>query len=292
MEIAMPAVVYHYCSLPTFLKIFKTRTLWLSDISKSNDSMELKWVYLQYRDLLNKNIDNLDNEAKKEIPLVNMILDVWMEKIHPTWCVCFSEKGDLLSQWRAYSDDGRGLSIGFDSSILGRIGEILGEIYIRFGKINYNIWDLIRPHFNPKPIEMYKSIVSPFSQFSTNFSIIDEKAPFYKNPSFQEECEWRLALSYRDISKISDPISKEVAEKLAIQKVKIGSIDFETIRDQSVSHFDLIFYDFKNAIKEIVIGPKSKETIESIKLFLISQGLLDDMDDNSIKVIKSTSSYQ
>jgi len=30
------------------------------------------------------------------------------------YIACFSEKGDLLSQWRAYADDGEGVAIGFD----------------------------------------------------------------------------------------------------------------------------------------------------------------------------------
>ncbi len=31
-----PNVLYHYCSLDTFFNIIKNRSLWLSDISKSN----------------------------------------------------------------------------------------------------------------------------------------------------------------------------------------------------------------------------------------------------------------
>lgn len=34
------------------------------------------------------------------------------------FALCLSEKGDLLSQWRAYANDGRGVSIGFDAKIL------------------------------------------------------------------------------------------------------------------------------------------------------------------------------
>lgn len=31
---------------------------------------------------------------------------------------CFSKNGDLLSQWRAYAEDGKGFSIGFDSNYI------------------------------------------------------------------------------------------------------------------------------------------------------------------------------
>src|SRR6202040_2422212 len=38
--------------------------------------------------------------------------------------VCFCSKGDLLSQWRAYSGGGYGYSIGFNPENLKALGEI------------------------------------------------------------------------------------------------------------------------------------------------------------------------
>lgn len=35
-----------------------------------------------------------------------------------TFVICFSENGDLLSQWRGYADNGRGVTIGFDYNTL------------------------------------------------------------------------------------------------------------------------------------------------------------------------------
>lgn len=40
------AMVYHYCDLNAFLNIIKTRKLWLSDVKKSNDSIEGKYLAL------------------------------------------------------------------------------------------------------------------------------------------------------------------------------------------------------------------------------------------------------
>lgn len=31
-----------------------------------------------------------------------------------TFVICLSEEGDLLSQWRGYADDGRGMCLGFN----------------------------------------------------------------------------------------------------------------------------------------------------------------------------------
>jgi hypothetical protein len=37
-----PDILYHYCSVDTFQSIILSKTLWLSDLSKSNDSKEGK----------------------------------------------------------------------------------------------------------------------------------------------------------------------------------------------------------------------------------------------------------
>lgn len=50
-------LVYHYCDLYAFLNIMRTKTLWLSDVKKSNDEDEGKYLLkscmhiLMYREL-------------------------------------------------------------------------------------------------------------------------------------------------------------------------------------------------------------------------------------------------
>ena len=41
-----------------------------------------------------------------------------------TYAICFSERGDSLSQWRGYADDGSGVCIGFRAD---RISGMLGK---------------------------------------------------------------------------------------------------------------------------------------------------------------------
>ena len=40
----MPDVVYHYCSLQTFIDIISNSTIRLSNITKSNDEEEIKYI--------------------------------------------------------------------------------------------------------------------------------------------------------------------------------------------------------------------------------------------------------
>ena len=36
--------LYHYCSVQTFYNIIKNKSIWLSDLSRTNDSKELIWL--------------------------------------------------------------------------------------------------------------------------------------------------------------------------------------------------------------------------------------------------------
>ena len=48
----------------------------------------------------------------------------------------------------------------------------------------------------------------------------------------------------------------------------------------------------ESIISEICIGPKSSIEIDDVRLFLISQGILKNITDKSIKIYKSDSTYR
>lgn len=65
-------IVYHYCDLYAFLNIMGTKTLWLSDVKKSNDADEGKFLlkkllnYLELEELMDDSIEKRwVNEAKR-----------------------------------------------------------------------------------------------------------------------------------------------------------------------------------------------------------------------------------
>lgn len=49
-------IVYHYCTLDSFMSIISNKSIWLSDITKSNDSMEIKWITRYINDPLVKEV--------------------------------------------------------------------------------------------------------------------------------------------------------------------------------------------------------------------------------------------
>lgn len=59
-------VLYHYCPTSSFLSIMESRSVWLSDIGKSNDAKELyvlrhyfyEYVFKQYKNTHDSNEKN------------------------------------------------------------------------------------------------------------------------------------------------------------------------------------------------------------------------------------------
>lgn len=301
----LPKTLYHYCSTETFFNIVKTNSVWLSDIEKSNDSLELEYLKKEYGRWVqaacmvfaeNHTEKNIDYDKDRLNALKGVLSDVSSLALTKTWVFCLSEKGDLLSQWRGYADDGYGISIGFDTKYLMRSlasissNELIPEMLFVLSKINYSkkqmeatVEDLIVPLKCVKCDtidEFQKKLTEPLIK-------IEELAPFYKNDSFKEEKEWRIACSsfidkfcsYMNISKTNEMVS-------------LSNFSYLHLNKKLVSHFELTFLEFKKVVKEIILGPKCNITVEELRHFLISIGLLNDINDNTINIRKSCSSYR
>jgi len=115
MEENSPNILYHYCSADAFYEIIKSKSLRLSDITKSNDSQELKWVFTRFKKeftsayMKKYGQTGTDERFEKVMEYADGIF-------HKSYVCCFSEDGDSLNQWRGYAADGTGLSLGIDAS--------------------------------------------------------------------------------------------------------------------------------------------------------------------------------
>ena len=90
---------------------------------------------------------------------------------------------------------------------------------------------------------------------------------------------------------------KELADKenltgSILEYFKFGNSGYIVRDKQLVSHVELIFSEMKKAIKEIIIGPKCNMTPTEMSYFLISEGWLKDMEDDSVEIYRSASSYR
>lgn len=301
-------IVYHYCSVDVFMKIISSKSIRLSDITKSNDSMEILWITKHIKEIF-------DEEFKKEIQstqyfekgypketfveLVDRYSDEFFKediRLYSYLVCCFSEKGDLLSQWRGYADDANGISIGFDSDVLKTFGkpakdDLISSHVFEYGQIIYTestqkseirkiaqqliskLKTLVKN--NPKDIKQ-----ESLAAFNSCFLQLFKLSIFIKNPFFKEEKEWRIC-HWTDINQ-KNKISNTHIEN----NIKVSDIKYCNRRDNLIPYIDLMFGGNNGQIiKEIIIGPKCKARISDVETFLAQNGI-------SCPVKKSDGTYR
>ena len=308
-----PDILYHYCSLDTFYNIMKNHSIWLSDVTKSNDSNELVWAtrecklavmnaFLEYVERLKASGNFLNAKFREFNKITDSIESLDLSKTLKAWVFCLSEKGDNLGQWRGYADDGKGLSIGFYSKIFEHesnqenqsLDFLQDKLYQFCDKIEYGGFD-IKQLLDSAELDVltssceYDELEKSFKKLIT-YSII--LAPLYKNPAFEEEAEWRFGYETHVESLMNGMVPSQ--EELYFKETKFDVVDYSFTQKNNtlVSHIELKIKDMKSAIASVTIGPKSNLTELDVKLFLVSLGLLHDVKDESIKVSRSSASYR
>jgi hypothetical protein len=211
------AVLYHYCSSQAFASIVAARSIWLSSLSLSNDSSEGRLVAETLLRLARR--DKLASGHTRE--LEDSL--AFTLRMFDGLAFCLSEAGDLLSQWRGYADDGRGLAIGFQRSFLelsAQTSKGKGTAGFSLYKVEYD--DIgHESRVEPTYRELLQLIEAGAFQRRGLRSLLDNRSPeeiakddrsietahtalLYKlleliptiyelkSPAFREEREWRL----------------------------------------------------------------------------------------------------
>lgn len=285
-------ILYHYCSNSAFHSIVENKSIWLSSLSLSNDSMEGKLVTevlyeLSKKDGLNKtSIKRLQDSAKS------------LEDIIDGLGFCLSEEGDLLSQWRGYASDATGVSIGFSKNYLETISETSKDLYgtgFSLSKVEYEknkqkklieptylkIKDLIKQGaFNnvglhglldlrtQEEIDKESAEVKKISK-SLSLTVLTLFAKLFqlKTKAFREEQEWRL-ISYF-VKSGTDPCLFRAKKNRIIPYRKF---ELPVLKEDSIS--------------EVIIGPKNITPDYVIKSFLNQHGF------KGVKVLRSEAAYR
>ena len=105
-------LLYHYTDTRGFHGIFTSRCVWATDYRLLNDRREMVCGEDAFKDVA------IELSKDAELPGAHRILITELSNLYDRFkltrmfnpfVVSFSEEGDLLSQWRAYSADGAGL---------------------------------------------------------------------------------------------------------------------------------------------------------------------------------------
>lgn len=313
-----PSVVYHYCSTDTFFKIVEKSQLRMFNIMKSNDSLEVTYCLDEFRKALKiacikHKTENPENGAFREFFEsldIDSVIDSVNNESLTYYAICFSEDGDLLSQWRGYADDAKGIAIGFNTQMLKKSTDYKN---FKYNPIQYqisNVKDDLIKYILSKFKSVHCDSVLPSRQDYENAlqditSAMVYNAVFYKSPAFKEEKEWRLVYypfgnirnlllrhKARDMSanqlfydRMID-ISQNSSSSLIFQRNPISFLK----RNNSITSFvDINFnQSLPYFIPELVLGPKCEMDDLDFRLFLVTKGI----DLTFTKIHKSSASYR
>jgi Protein of unknown function (DUF2971) len=261
-------LIYHYCRPEAFLEIVNSRSIWLSASYTLNDVTERSWGYSTFA----KAAKTLEREVGSEF--INKIAEpVIAGDSHSILMIaCFSLDVDVLSQWRAYADDGRGFAIGFSPKLMQIPAKPLRVLYDEDAQMHELIGSLKHTY------EVEKSTGFKYGdEFQNHLFQMGLDLCAYKNPAFREEREIRLAHFCgidRKAKKVLSlgaraPDGKRLSEPLKTH--------FRMSKGVLVPYV-IVDYSDKGAvapIKEIVLGPRNENAELNIEVFLNTIGGAD-----------------
>lgn len=182
--------LYHYTSPHGLKGIVENGTIWASNIHFLNDAAE----YSHALELLEKVIRRLDYESNFPGELLGTLHEraERTRNVH-VYVFSLSERGNLLSQWRAYCPETGGYSLGFDPQLLTLPLDVSDFRLARCVYAEQQQESLIREAIayciENAPDQVHGESNPVGWMFGKLFP---QLAPILKNSSFSEEKEWRL----------------------------------------------------------------------------------------------------
>src|SRR5260370_31122048 len=186
----MPArrILYHYTTLGGLLGIIKCRCLWTTNIFYLNDSTEFNYALELARGNLRERFGGptVDNQHYQFYADALLALDGLAHSVPEAFSLhvgSFSANGDSLSQWRAYTHNGIGFSLGFDETYLQSLAK-------------RQKYDLVECAYDE--IEHKRAISALIDESASTeddlnlFHELRRLSPRVKHAKFEEEKEWRI----------------------------------------------------------------------------------------------------
>ncbi len=273
-------LIYHYCGADTLHAICSNKKLRFSDLHSMNDYMERHWGYDVWEEAASGLIDSVGK------PFLDEMDSVFHTSGFQTLLLasCFSKNGDVLSQWRAYADDGAGYAIGFCATELAQLPVSLLEVLYNREKQVEEMVTLIRALF-----EVEQSEPKKFGKdFTQACYLIGTDMAAYKNPAFSEEEEIRL-VHLLEIAPTGNAAKfVDAGGTMFGKKFKGEQVQFRMVKGIPCPFIELDFSNRnrRNPIKRIVLGPKNQALIPGIMLYLETIGI------PNVTIVRSTASYQ
>ena len=201
-----PTILFHYTTPIGMVGITQTKKIWATDIRFLNDKKEFHHSLETARSII-ENFDKDKNDSSKLQVLESKFLGYIKNSIIRNWnpevyVTSFTEKGDLLSQWRGYCPKG-GFSMGFSSNLLSKVADnndsfLFPCIYDtkQQKKILEELLSYYSQKYRDASKEGKKNSEDQLKNICNDFLIyLFLISPMLKHESFKEEKEWRIVSS-------------------------------------------------------------------------------------------------
>lgn len=187
----LPARLHHFTSLDTASRIIEGDNIRLSHAEYSNDQTEME----QAKEVIRRELSARSSDAF----LAQVLIEY--ERLAPgldayIFCMCMDKQGggvtpqDILGQWRAYGQDGRGACLTLDAKELARYVSNTPGLRINPVMYDRSIQKRFVNAVLDKGVAAHSS-GTPKAQEATVAGLVFA-TPLMKAPGFAEENEWRL----------------------------------------------------------------------------------------------------
>lgn len=240
-------LLYHYTNLSACSSILNNKSIWLSDCRFLNDTKELKEAI----DIFLEPFSDEDRKILSSSFIYN--------SFNRNYCIfSLSKKHNVLSQWRAYSNDAKGVAIGFDRNVLEKLGFTCVDCIYEEHKVFLE--DVREKHSNAieRILHSKKELVAEndfIRWLGENNSIVDNVV--------------------NDLLKVKNIAFKEEQEVRIIKSFSSEEMLFRESNDKVVPYKEMIFwnessFDMAIVIPEIWLGPKCN-SLNAVSLRMLSR---------------------
>lgn len=260
------STIYHYSDLNGFTSIIRNKKLWISATNNLNDYREVNW----FVDKVFHRLNELVNSENQD--LLNQFWNLKTINSPMPYICSFSKNGDLLSQWRAYADDGQGIAIGFsreyfDFKVKIPSPNVSKDYSTGISDVNYDnaqqeaeIEKILVKILAPYKTEQEKS-----NNFIDAVSVLNQLSYICKNSAFIEEDEVRI---------IHTPLITGDQNGATHLMGNLSDMLHRVSGNTLTSYFELDFAEVKDVspLVEIILGPKCKVSKYDMDTFLSLHG--------------------
>lgn len=250
--------LYHYTSLGALEGIFSNQELWLCSTASMNDKTECKVLSMDMEKGLREDLKDDANALNRCVDFFSR-MNKRLSDEYPC-AICLSKLEDNAAMWERYADSAEGVCIVFNTYQMVKTfwfsDSVITNVYYGFDVKNHEHYRILLDYFTGGRLEQYS--------FEDEKGLMDNIilcGYAFKDKSFSTEEEVRLTNLWANILHKSKIKHKLIGKQ--IKKVMV--LDLDALCKEAET-------DFSDMFEEIVIGPRSKQSIDDLKSFFSSLG--------------------